>query len=189
MLIVFLGPPGSGKGTQSKRLANYLNIPQLSTGEMLRAAKAEDSSLGRLAAHYMDAGRLVPDPIVMNIVGHRLERCDCANGCLFDGFPRTVGQATSLDLSLQQRGTPLNAVLELQADEAELVRRMLKRAAEERRADDNPKTIEQRMEVYRRQTSPLSEYYRDTGRLHLINAMQPPDAVFADIKACIDRLR
>ena len=189
MFIVFIGPPGAGKGTQSRRLLDYLKIPHLSTGEMLRAAKQVDPSLGQLAAQYMDGGRLVPDPIVMNIVGKRLDQPDCARGCLFDGFPRTIQQAKSLDETLAARGTRLDVVIELLGDENVLVARMLKRAAAEGRADDNPQTISQRMEVYRKQTFPLLNYYRTQGILSTFDALRHPDEVFADIRHCIDQLK
>lgn len=189
MLIVFIGPPGAGKGTQSKRLLDYLKIPHLSTGEMLRAAKNANTPLGRLAAQYMDEGRLAPDPLVLSIVEERLNQPDYRRGCLFDGFPRTIQQATSLDETLQKRGTPIDLVLELRGDESTLINRMLKRAAAEKRVDDNPQTITQRMDVYKRQTEPLLEYYASRGKLVTIDAMGTPDEVFERIQAQIDPRR
>jgi adenylate kinase len=189
MLIVLIGPPGAGKGTQSKRLLNWLNIPHLSTGDLLREAKAANTPLGRLAAQYMDHGRLVPDPLVLAMVGERLQQAEFARGCLFDGFPRTLAQARSLDESLDERGTPLDIALELRADEDELIARMLKRASAERRTDDNPQTISHRMEVYHQQTSPLIDYYRFRGILSVIDAMGAPDEVFDRIKAAIAKRR
>src|SRR6185436_11672230 len=138
MLIVFIGPPGSGKGTQSKRLLEYLKIGHLSTGELLREAKAAGTPLGQLAASFMDHGRLVPDKLVLELVGEKLSHPLYASGCMFDGFPRTLAQARSLDESLAHRGTPLDLALELRADHQELTNRMLKRASAEGRADDNP---------------------------------------------------
>jgi len=189
MLIVFIGPPGAGKGTQAKRLLDYLGIAHLSTGELLREAKSKGTSLGALAAQYMDHGRLVPDPLVLTMVGERLQEPQFAAGCMFDGFPRTLAQARALDEFLIQRGTPLDIALELRADENELVARMLKRAAAERRVDDNPQTISHRMEVYRQETSPLIDYYRFKGILSVIDAMGSPDEVFNRIKKAVDRRR
>ena len=189
MRIVFIGPPGSGKGTQAKRLAEYLGVPHLSTGELLREARASGSALGRLAAQYMDQGRLVPDPLVMALVGEKLQEPSMERGCLLDGFPRTLQQARALDESLVQRGTPLDLVLELKADENELVARMLRRAAQERRTDDNPQTIAHRMEVYRQQTAPLLDYYRFKGVLRPVDGMGTPDEVFERVKAVVESYR
>ena len=186
MRLVFIGPPGSGKGTQSKRLLAYLGIPHLSTGEMLRGAKLRSESEGQLAEQYMSRGQLVPDPIVMKIVGQRLLQPDCARGCLFDGFPRTLNQARSLDQFLREANTPLDIVIELKADEGELMRRMLYRATQERRSDDTPETISRRIEVYKRQTAPLIEYYREQGLLVSIDSMRQPDVVFSEIKTALE---
>jgi adenylate kinase len=189
MLIVFIGPPGAGKGTQSKRLLEYLRIPHLSTGDLLREAKAQQTSLGHLAAQYMDHGRLVPDPVVLAMVAEKLEEPQYRAGCMFDGFPRTLAQARSLDESLAKRGTPLDLALEMRANEDELIARMLKRATAERRIDDNPQTISHRMEVYRQQTAPLLDYYRFNGILSVVDAMGTPDEVFDRIKSAVDKRR
>jgi adenylate kinase len=186
MLLVFIGPPGAGKGTQCKRLVEYLGIPHISTGELLRDAHDEKSPLGIMADGYMKAGKLVPDPLVMSIVGERLDQPDCRSGCLFDGFPRTIGQAESLDIYLRDRGTPLNLVLELQVDEKVLVERMIERAKIEHRPDDTPETIANRMQVYRSQTMPLLAYYSQRCLLRSIDGLGTPDEVFARIKAVVD---
>src|SRR5947208_8062291 len=189
MLIVFIGPPGAGKGTQAKRLLSYLGIGHLSTRDLLREAKATGTPLGKLAAQYMDKGQLVPDSLVLEMVAEKLREPQYAKGCLFDGFPRTLAQARALDDSLIKRCTPLDLVLELRADEEELINRMLRRSEEERRADDNPQTIAHRMEVYHQQTAPLLDYYRFRGILSVIDGMGTPDEVFERIKAAIDKRR
>ncbi len=189
MYIVFVGPPGAGKGTQSKRLLDYLAIPHLSTGEMLRASTAQGTSRGHLASQYMDAGRLVPDQLVMEIVSERLALPAYSKGCLFDGFPRTLAQAKALDEALAARNTPIDMVLELRGEESVLIGRMLKRAAEEKRVDDNPETITQRFDVYKRQTFPLREYYESKGLLTTIDAMAGADEVFGAITAAIESHR
>lgn len=186
MLLVFLGPPGSGKGTQSKRLLEHFRLPHLSTGELLRQAIQANTPLGRLAVQYMNQGKLVPDPLVLSLVGEVLERPEYAPGCLFDGFPRTLQQARSLDEFLGGRGTPLDVVVELRANEDELIARMLRRAAVERRADDTPQTIKRRMEVYNQQTHPLVEYYHTRGLLETIDALGSTEDVFERIRSRIE---
>lgn len=189
MYIVFIGPPGAGKGTQCKRLVQYLAIPQLSTGEMLRAAKTLDTPLGHTAAQFMDHGRLVPDDLTVQIVVQRLALPDCQNGCLFDGFPRTLEQARALDAELNRHGAAVTVALELRVDEKEVTRRMVERAKVERRDDDTPATILERMSVFRIQTSPIVNYYRQRGLLESIDAMGTPDEVFQRIRASVDRYK
>jgi adenylate kinase len=178
MRIIFLGPPGVGKGTQSKRLVEYLGIPHLSTGDMLRQAFQEKSEIGILSQQYMSSGKLVPDPIILEIMGRRLDQPDCRNGCLLDGFPRTLGQARALDEFLAHRGIPLSGVLELKVDQDELVDRLAGRG----RDDDRPEIIRQRLEHYSRQTAPLVDYYQRQGLLHTIDGVGTPDEVFSRIK-------
>lgn len=184
MRIVFVGPPGVGKGTQSQRLVKYLRIPHLSTGDMLRQAWQEKSDLGLLSQEYMAQGTLVPDPIMLQLVGRRLEAGDCQHGYLLDGFPRTLGQAQALDEFLRRRGTPLTTVLELKVDADELVKRLAGR----RRDDDRPEIIRKRLDEYARQTAPLSDYYRQQGLVCEIDGSGTPDEVFARIKTFVDQI-
>ena len=185
MRIVFIGPPGVGKGTQSLRLVKFLNVPHLSTGDMLRQACEEQSDLGLLSQQYMAQGKLVPDPIILQLVGKRLDQDDCQDGCLLDGFPRTLGQAQALDEFLQRRGTPLTAALELKADPEELVRRLAGRG----RDDDRPEVVRERLQQYAGQTVPLSDYYARQGRLFEIDGSGTPDDVFGRIKTVVNQLK
>jgi len=184
MRLVLLGPPGAGKGTQSAWLIGYLGIPHLSTGEMLRAAAEHDDAEGRQVRQYLDAGKLVPDPIVLRIVDHRLQEPDCQHGYLLDGFPRTLPQAEALDAQLSSEGTPLDAVLELAVDEHRLVRRLNERG----RSDDRPEVMLQRLQAYRRQTTPLVNYYFHKGLLRSIDGNLSIEEVQAQIKRIVDRI-
>ena len=181
MLIVFIGPPGAGKGTQAAAIVQRLGIPHISTGELLREAKAEGNDLGKLAASYMDQGHLVPDEVMVEMIDQRLKAPDCEHGCLLDGFPRTVQQASSLDEVLTQHGQAVDVVIELDCDDEILIERLSKRAQEQGRADDTPDTIARRQKSFRQQTRPVLEYYRDKGLLHKVDGMQSRDEVFADI--------
>lgn len=183
MRIVFLGPPGAGKGTQSQRLQAHLDIVHLSTGEMLRQAEEAETKLGREAAQYMHAGKLVPDELVISIVRDRLQEDDCARGCLFDGFPRTVPQAEALDRILTERRTPLDVVLSLVVEESQLVARLSHRG----RSDDDLEIIRERFWQHKRMAQPLLEYYGDRpGLLQEIHAEGTPDEVFAKVLGAIE---
>ncbi len=182
MRIVFLGPPGAGKGTQSQRLSRLLNIATLSTGELLRTAGDAGSELGQNAAGDMKAGKLVPDDVVIGIVRDRLREKDCAPGCLFDGFPRTVPQAEALDRMLAEYGTPLDVVLAFEVEELQLVDRLSHRG----RSDDDPETIRERFRQYKRLTQPVMDYYRRKGLLQQIAAVGTQDEVFARVRSAID---
>ena len=153
--LLFLGAPGAGKGTQAKTLVERLGIPQISTGDMLRAAVAAGTEVGKLAQRYMERGDLVPDEVVIGVARERLSEPDCEPGFILDGFPRTRAQAEALDKILEEMGTPLEACVTLEVPEDELVGRLLKRAELEGRSDDNEETVRTRMHVYRDQTEPL----------------------------------
>lgn len=189
MRLVLLGPPGAGKGTQAARLVEKHGVPQLSTGDMLRAAVAAKTPIGLRAKEIMDAGALVPDEVVIGLIDERLGASDCANGFILDGFPRTVAQAEALQELLVRRGMSLDAVLELAVDEGALVDRMRKRVDETRaaggavRADDNPESFKTRLEAYRAQTAPVSAHYAKRSELTKIDGM----ALIEDVTAEIDR--
>jgi len=180
--IVMLGAPGAGKGTQAVRIAETHGIPHISTGEMLRAAIAAGSELGRKVKEIVESGALVPDELIVEVIRERLSQPDAQSGFVLDGFPRTIGQAEALDTLLAELGRPLERVLELELSEETAVERMLGRAAEQGRADDTPEVIKNRFEVYRRQTEPLSNYYRSTGILVAIDSSPGMDEVFAEIE-------
>lgn len=178
MRVILFGPPGVGKGTQSKRLVEYLGIPHLSTGEMLRQAIADNTEIGQLSKTCMTTGRLVPDLIVLRLINERLCQPDCQRGYLLDGFPRTLGQAVALDAFLKPQGTPLSAVLQLDVDRDQVVHRLSRRG----RADDRPEIIRERLEDYEQKTAPLVYYYQDRGLLHVIDGRGTPDEVFEHIQ-------
>ncbi|MAW78978.1 MAG: adenylate kinase [Parvularcula sp.] len=195
MIVIFLGPPGAGKGTQAGHIVKRYGIPQLSTGDMLRAAVAAKTPVGVKAKAIMDAGDLVSDEIVAAIVEERIEQDDCAPGFLLDGFPRTVPQAEMLDAILTKKGRAVDAVIELKVDEAALLDRLRNRIketkarGEEVRADDNEETFAKRLQVYREQTAPLIPYYKGQGKLREVDGMQTVEAVSADIDAILDRIQ
>jgi adenylate kinase len=184
MRMVFIGPPGAGKGTQAQRLVDTFDMAHLSTGDMLRAARDAQTEVGKKAEQFMSAGQLVPDAIIVAIIAERLEAPDCSKGYLLDGFPRTIAQAEALDLRLTVKNTPLHAVLELQVPEKELFDRLAGRG----RADDKPDVIKQRLVAYRQQTEPLLEYYARAGLLKSINGLGTVEEIFNRAKAVLDQL-
>ncbi len=179
MRLVLLGPPGAGKGTQAERLVRQHSIVQLSTGDMLRAAVAAGTEVGKRAKAIMDRGDLVPDDVMVQIIADRIARPDAANGFILDGFPRTVAQAEALGHLLRERGLELDGVIEIAVDEGILQERIAKRARETggARADDTAATLSNRIAVYRKQTAPVAEYYRGKGMLSTVDGMGTMDEV------------
>jgi adenylate kinase len=194
MRLVILGPPGAGKGTQATKIATRLGIPQLSTGDMLREAVASRSTSGLCAKRIMDRGELVPDDVVVSVVINRIDHSDAANGFILDGFPRTVTQAEALDQELARRGIKLDAVLELEVDEDALLDRITGRAeqaannGERIRTDDNAEVFKTRLDVYRAQTAPVTEYYRSQGRLNTVDGLQSIDVVTEELAAALAKM-
>ena len=209
MRLVLLGPPGAGKGTQATRIKDRYRIPQLSTGEMLREAVAKGTEVGREAKSIMESGNLVSDEVINRIVAERIDEPDCAGGFILDGFPRTIPQAEALERMLAERGLKLDAVIEIQVDNDELVRRIAGRFSCARcgagyhdsfkptrapgtcdvcgstefvrRKDDNAETVKSRLAAYEAQTAPLLPYYRGKGLVRPVDGMAPIDDVTASI--------
>lgn len=183
MRLIFLGPPGAGKGTQATRIVAKHGIPQLSTGDMLRAAVAAGTPVGLKAKAVMDAGGLVSDEIVIGIVADRIEEADARKGFILDGFPRTLAQAEALDSMLAGKGLKLDKVLELRVDQSKLVDRIVRRAEEAKaagqpvRKDDDPEVFKTRLEAYNRDTAIVAPYYDKRGQLTPIDGMQPIEQV------------
>jgi adenylate kinase len=217
MKLVLLGPPGAGKGTQAERIEERYGLAHLSTGEMLRAAVAAGTEVGRQAKAIMDAGRLVPDEVINDLVAERTLQPDCARGFVLDGYPRTVAQAEALDRMLAERGSSLDAVIEFAVDDDALVERIAGRFACAqcgagyhdrfkptktpgvcdvcgstefvRRKDDTAETVRARLEAYHRQTAPLLPYYRERGLLLTVDGMAEIDQVTDDVFSRIDDRR
>ena len=216
MRIILLGPPGAGKGTQAAQITDYIRVPHISTGDILRANVREGTELGRQAKQYMDAGDLVPDAVIIGMVGERLHEDDAREGFLFDGFPRTVPQAEALEKLLVERATPLDAVIRLAVDHDEVVDRLTGRrtcpvcgaiyhVTHEppeapgvcdrdgteliQREDDTEDVVLNRLEVYHNQTEPLEHFYWQRGLLRDVEAVGDVDEVTARIRAVLDAVR
>jgi adenylate kinase len=189
MRLALLGPPGSGKGTQGAVLRANFGIPHVSSGDLLRAAVRDGTDLGKKAKAFMDAGELVPDALVLAMMNERLEKTDCRNGFLLDGFPRTVAQAEALTRVLAERGAPIEHVVSLAVTEEEVVARLRGRREQEGRSDDGDDTVKQRLRVYFAETAPLLDYYRKQGILREIQGIGTPEAVSTAIRAALENAR
>ena len=183
MNIILLGPPGAGKGTQAQRIVSGRGMVQLSTGDMLREAIANGTELGLKAKAIMDRGDLVADDIILGMIREKLVSPECAAGVILDGFPRTVAQAEALDIMLAELDQRIDAVIELQVDEAALIDRIENRARETggARADDNAEVLKKRLAVYHKLTAPILPYYGDRGMVQVVDGMQPIETVASRI--------
>ncbi|HEV2621406.1 MAG TPA: adenylate kinase [Frateuria sp.] len=187
MRLVLLGAPGSGKGTQAARLKADLNVPHISTGDMLRAAVAAGTALGLKAKAVMDAGQLVSDDILLGMLEERLAQDDARNGFILDGYPRNLAQADALDHLLARIGQPLDAVVKLEVPGEAIVGRCQIRFQAEGRADDNPDTVRKRLGVYAEQTAPVADFYAKRGKLQVVDGVGSLDEITARIKRALER--
>ncbi|HKA26040.1 MAG TPA: adenylate kinase [Gaiellaceae bacterium] len=188
MNLLLLGPQGSGKGTQGKRISAEYGIPQIATGDMLRGAVAAGTPLGLAVEPILERGELVPDQVIIDLIRERLDDPDAAKGFVLDGFPRTMAQADALDSLLRETGHELTVVFALQVSDEISIERLLKRAREEQRTDDTPEAIRKRLDLYHRETEPLIEHYRTLGVLIPIRADGTPNEVFAEIQAALEQV-
>ena len=186
MNLILFGPPAAGKGTQAKKLVGERGFIQLSTGDMLRAARSSGSELGRRVAAIMDSGSLVSDEVVISLIEEQLEKNPKVAGFIFDGFPRTIPQAKALDESLARSGQKVDVVIRLKVDEPALIDRITRRFETEGRADDNPEAFKKRLLAYNSQTAPLVEVYSGQGKLREIDGMADVETVSASIAGILD---
>mgnify|MGYP003296019446 CR=1 FL=1 len=187
-IIVLMGAPGAGKGTQARLLQERLHLPQISTGDIFRALKHAQTPLAQEVREIMERGQLVPDELTIRLVKERTARDDCKNGYILDGFPRTLPQSDALDEMLADIGKPLDAILFFQIGDEAATERLLGRAHEEGRSDDTPEVIARRLEIYHQQTEPVVEHYRLTGKLVPLHAERSVNEVWAEVQAALERL-
>lgn len=187
--IVIFGAPGSGKGTQSKKIIERYGFDYISTGDMLRRAISEGRELGKTAKDYINRGQLVPDDVIVGMIADFLDGKKGSKGVIFDGFPRTLKQAEALKTMLNERGTDIHILLDLQVEDEELVERLLERGKISGRSDDNPETIKARLDVYHTQTAPLATYYIGEGKHVPIKGIGQIEEIFERITEAIDRVK
>lgn len=187
--IVIFGAPGSGKGTQSKMIVERYGFDYISTGDMLRQAIRQGNELGKTAKEYIDRGQLVPDDLIVRLIADFLDDKRGSKGVIFDGFPRTIKQAEALKTMLNERGTDIHILLDLQVEDDELVARLLERGKISGRSDDNPETIKARLDVYHTQTAPLATYYIGEGKHVAIKGIGQIEDIFERIAEAIDRAK
>jgi adenylate kinase len=187
--IIIFGAPGSGKGTQSERITEKYNLLHISTGDMLRAEIAAKTELGELAHSYISKGQLLPDQVIIDMLAKKLTDTDAGHqGVIFDGFPRTVAQAEALDVLLEKNNQNVSIMLELDVEKDELITRLLKRGQETGRSDDNLEVIQNRLEVYRNQTTPVMDYYKEAGKYTHIKGTGSIDEIFGRIAFALDKV-
>lgn len=186
--IVIFGAPGSGKGTQSELLVKKYGFKHISTGDVLRAEIKNGTELGKTAQGYIDQGKLIPDDLMVNILASVYDAFGPCKGVIFDGFPRTIPQAEALKKMLSERGSQVDAMLELDVPDAELTERLINRGKTSGRADDNAETIKKRLQVYKDQTSPLIAWYEKEGKRHAVKGVGDLDTIFAALCEVIDNL-
>ena len=186
--IVIFGAPGSGKGTQSERIVEKYGINHISTGDVLRAEIKNGTELGKTAKGYIDQGQLIPDELMIDILASVFDSFKDSKGVIFDGFPRTIGQAEALKKMLAERGQDVSVMVDLEVPEDELMVRLIKRGKDSGRADDNEETIKKRLHVYHSQTAPLIDWYKNEKKYQHINGLGTMEGIFAEICEAIDKL-
>jgi adenylate kinase len=185
--FIFFGPPGAGKGTQAKLISEEFDLIHLSTGEILRSAIQRQTPLGQQAKQYVDKGELVPDDIIIGMIRNRLKSYDNPKGFIFDGFPRTIKQAQAFDQMLAQINSEVTAVIRIKVTDEEVLKRLINRAKIEGRTDDTPEVISRRLEVYRKNTEPLIDFYRSQNKLYEVDGLGSIEEVNERIKQVISR--